>query len=222
LFSNIAKVSIYSNDLIIPSSFWDILSKTNLAIVEITSKKDIDISGLLKLKHLTHLELSAPHIINQDQITELTNLKVLKITETDIQDLRFLEKIPQLSELYLGNFWGVSNKEPKKYTNFHYLEKLPFLESLDLSNSNFSELKYLTKLPKLQQLIVNNCPIVDYKNIQNFKKPLSISCDGLFFEKTIDFVKKSKVQHNYGALSGLSETQKKQYDEWIISKDKED
>ncbi|XP_074641476.1 leucine-rich repeat-containing protein 43-like isoform X2 [Tubulanus polymorphus] len=115
-------------------------------------------SGLLKLKLLEELTLSANFLETVDSNNLPKNVKVLELCANEISDLSALCRKPPLLE-HLGLGYN------KIYSIDDYIsgETWPNLLSLDLGRNNLSDLldivRKLSTLPKLRNLILQGNPL---------------------------------------------------------------
>ncbi len=113
------------------------------------------------------------------QIGNLVNLQMLDLENTQIQDLKPLEKLVNLQRLYLYNTQIQDLKPLEKLVNLQWLdlentqiqdlkplEKLVNLQWLSLSHTQIQDLKPLEKLVNLQRLYLYNTQIQDLKPLE--------------------------------------------------------
>jgi len=139
-----------------------------------TPAKIKDYSPLLELKNLEHLELDFQKNLDLEIISQITSLQVLTcfhnkklkavhllanlqqlsfldLSQTDIEEVDFINKIPSLEHLFL---------EGNEIKNLSVLSFLKGLKTLDLTyNEMFLSLDFLKNLKELRKLSLKNCEL---------------------------------------------------------------
>jgi internalin A len=105
------------------------------------------------------LSLSLCKLSNLPSLTleKLTQLKILVLTNNQINDISALEKLTLLIELYLNN---------NQISDISALEKLTLLKTLVLTNNQISDISALKKLTLLKTLVLNNNQISDISALE--------------------------------------------------------
>ncbi len=99
-------------------------------------------------------------------LEDLTDLRVLDLSKTGISDIRVLDKLRKLNELYLGG---------NNITKLSYLENLTSLVKLDLvENNDITSIYGLRNLINLRYLTL---PITNPKKIQDYSAVASYYCN---------------------------------------------
>ncbi len=157
---------------------------TNLEEIRLLNKSKItDLSPLSALNKLELLFLSGPNI-KLSSIPPLKNLEILEMPRSNINNLKPLSKLPQLSDLVL-----IENK----IEDITDLKKIKNLSYLELSYNNISNFDILPKLKKLRFIIVEGNPYMKY-----FKKiKFAYSGNGrLLGEELNTLIKRIKIHLN--------------------------
>ncbi|ELR69065.1 Leucine-rich repeat protein [Fulvivirga imtechensis AK7] len=177
-------VSIYTNELNQKEAlarWWNDLSFEWKAIfkrkVELTqTATDTDIKLISQIEAL---DISGNrYITNIEPLAQLTHLKRLDISNTNIEDLTPIRNLTKLEELIISNT-QVKNLEPLKYAHaIQYLElqntqiedittvkRLVKLRTLNLSGTNVSDLSPLSSLPELEIVNISHTPIFNLDDI---------------------------------------------------------
>ena len=187
-------VSIYTNELNQKEAlarWWNDLSYEWKAIfkrkVELTqTATDTDIKLISQIETL---DVSGNrYIMNIEPLAQLTHLKRLDISNTNIEDLTPIRNLTKLEELIISNT-RVNSLEPLKYAHaMQYLElqntpiedittakRLVKLRALNTSGSNVSDLSPISSLPELEILNVSHTPVFTLDNVSAIKTLKEVS-----------------------------------------------
>ncbi|MGB1295367.1 MAG: DUF4153 domain-containing protein [Flavobacteriales bacterium] len=122
-------------------------------------------------------------------LSDYKALEILDFTNCDLIDIRALEPLRELTQLFLGNNWSI-----KEFSSLISNSKL---EILDLSQTQFSNLSTLSGLGNLQQLNLIGCRIDHLKGLKNFPKltKLELSYVNMIDVKYLKTLKSLKTLH---------------------------
>ena len=129
------------------------------ALVLNFNKKISDLSPLVGLTQLVHLQLGGNQISNLNPLTELKQLRVLDLADNQISDLSPLAGLTQLESLYLSS---------NQIRNVNPLDGLTQLQLLYLSNNQISDIRPLDNLTQLQRLYLASNQISDIRPLAGF------------------------------------------------------
>ena len=135
---------------------WDSINNTskitlNSILRDLRSANNPKLIPLLNLKE--HVAVHNEVYLVKYNILHLNNLGI-----THISELEGLEKLTNLTELYLSG---------NNISEIHGLEHLTKLKVLDLSNNNISQISSLGTLLDLNQLYMNNNEISNINGLEN-------------------------------------------------------
>lgn len=118
-----------------------------------------DYSFLKKLVNLKKLNISNVHDSDTDNLTSLTSLEWLSISNSDLSNIEFLDKIRQLKYFFLEYTPNIKNYEALKY--------LSRVEKVNLSYSNVTE-EELKTVPDIDTLVGLGLVGNNFININEF------------------------------------------------------
>ncbi len=128
-----------------------------------------DLSPLIELTRLTHLNLSHTKLIDLAPLSGLTNITSLYLWENNISDLAPLSELKNLTQLSLWEN-NISDLAP--------LSKLKNLITLNLDFNNISDLAPLSELTQLTQLRIHS------NNISDLAPLLTLNLTGTQWDST--------------------------------------
>lgn len=128
-----------------------------------------DISPISNLTNLRTLKLYGVPVVDTSILSNLTGLTNLEIGSSQINDISFLSGLTNLKELKLAD---------SQVTSLDILSNLSNLESLSLSNNyNLTEINSLSSLPQLSKLeLIRNEQLTDLSALLNLSNLTSFKC----------------------------------------------
>jgi internalin A len=116
---------------------------------------------LSKLTQLTKLDLSDNKIKEIQELEQFQQLIMLDLSNNKITEIKGLEKLSQLRKLSLSS---------NKILEIKGLEQFSQLTRLSLSSNQIVEIKGLEKLSQLAEIYLNNNQIIEMKGLEHFSK----------------------------------------------------
>ena len=170
-----------------------------------------DLTPLARLTTLRTLDLVDATVESLAPLADLLQLETLELELVVVPDLRPLASLANLQALTLKNsskqpglipvpvelprgtltdaiveeFFSrnpVWQPRPAEWPPLAVLGQLPSLQSLDVSSTNFADLRVLLAFPQLQHVGLAGCPITDFSAARDLPNGLSFSGDGDFME----------------------------------------
>ncbi len=147
----------------------DLSNFEKLKYARLNNKKRINLNSCTMLEELIITKVDKV----KDDLTTLSDLKVLDISEGNITDLAFLDDMPKLNELTLSYLYKLEDVSGLSYLSdsLEYLEvlscknivwndelkNLPNLKKIIFrSKFNFDGLKWVEKMPNLEHLALGD------------------------------------------------------------------
>lgn len=134
------------------------------------TKDLIDLSGVRNLSNLQYLGITGTKIISLRGIEELTQLKILNLTECQIsEDWDRLERLKNLEELDLS------------YNDLENIQKLPALSGLkvlNVSSCGLADLKGISRFAQVSTLHIAYNEITDLQGIESLSNLSQLGAPG--------------------------------------------
>lgn len=158
---------------------WQSIFKKKVGLLDSLSTSDIEniaqieeliipnhqyitsIAPLSELTNLRRVDISGTNIQDLKPIRNLTNLEELNISNTKVEDLSALKYASALRYLELQN---------TPVTNIETISRLKQLQVLDISNTAVSDLTPLASLKDLKVLNIAATPVPTLKSLQDLQK----------------------------------------------------
>jgi hypothetical protein len=120
---------------------------------------------LSNMKHLTVLDFSGSHILNNIHlvlISECSNLQSLNISNTQFPlDLFVISRMPNLQELNINGLTYYTTN-----ASIRHLSYLPTLKKLYMARcSRVTNVSVLNRIKTLEYLDISECPMIEYANL---------------------------------------------------------
>lgn len=131
---------------------------------------------LKTLNRITNLQLSGRGISDISQIVKLKNLRVLNLELNSIENFEPLNELKQLKSLNLSNTLS-STTNVNTYDICSSLTELPYLEDLDLSSNEITDIGPLENLSNLQKLNLSDNRISDIFSLDHFYQLKDLNLD---------------------------------------------
>ncbi len=152
---------------------------TNLEVLDLRKNYITEIKGLENFTGLIELYITSefldeehhyvPKIRYIKGLENLINIEILDLSGNEIEEIKGLETLTNLIELYLGmyNDGDINGNEVKEIKGLKNLKKL---EILDISFSSITEIKGLEKLRNLRELYLEGNHISEIKGLEHLNK----------------------------------------------------
>lgn len=181
-------VSIYTNELNLKEALarwwndlsyeWKAIFKRKTGLTQTATDSDIK-----QITEIETLDISGNQFLTTiAPLSQLTNLKRLDMSDTNIDDIKPIRNLTKLEELNISNT-PVENLEALKYahalrylelqntavTNLATVERLTKLHLLNISDTDIRDLKPISGLPELKVLNIANTPLFTLNGLTPIK-----------------------------------------------------
>ncbi len=176
--------SIYTNQLDPKGAlvtWWNELSYEwkNIFTKKLNFKDSVRYTDIKKITEIVDLDLNSNRFIqNIEPLAQLTGLKLLDLSATNITDLKPIRNLTELIELNL------SNTKINDITPLRYASKI---QRLNLDYTQVNNISVLEKMTVLQNLQVNRAPIMDFSPIKDISSLTSLNVEGTKLRNLSDF-----------------------------------
>lgn len=145
------------------------VNKDNVIVeLKLTALRLDNIDFLLDFEKLEYLQIDYNYISDVDIINSLTQLKILHISNNNIQSIENLS-LPNLERLYIGR---------NRLTNLNGIENLPKLKSLDFYGNKVENLQRIEHLKNLESLDMRYNAIQEITMLKSLDKLRKIYASG--------------------------------------------
>ncbi len=217
LLTNLKELKFDSNPIADLTPLKDLLQLKSLNVHSYELK---DISPLNSLKQLEHLSITGD-FTNISGLSELTNLKTLSISASNLKNISGVGKMNKLTDLHITG-WFVSDIKPLSglinlislnmqhcnIADIRPLSQLKQLITLDLGENQIVEISPLSQLVSLEELTLQRNKIKDISALKSLRSLKTLS---LYLNKIEDASPLKGLNHLTSiALGGntLSKTSK--------------
>jgi Leucine-rich repeat (LRR) protein len=155
-------VSIYSHELNEKDALRNWWSRLSYEWQTILRKKidltdSVTLDDIRKMTSIEELDFSNNRYIQSfEPLSQLKNLKILNLSNTNTDDLTPIRNLTDLIDLNLSHT-SIRDLSPLKYSGN--------LVKLNISNTGVSDIGVVQRMPKLQSLQLNTCQVSDFSAI---------------------------------------------------------
>lgn len=172
---------------------------------ELTPEDTVTLDWLYRFVGIDSLNISGRReIFGLQALSELRDLKVIDISNTEITDLGPISNVTFLESLNLTN---------TPTSDIQFIKYSDRLKHLDISNTRIEDISQLLNLKSLVSLKAENTPIMSFAVLNEFKKLTQLDLKGSGFNNLENIQELDQLENlnlsgnymiNYSALSGMS------------------
>lgn len=172
---------------------------------ELTPEDTVTLDWLYRFVGIDSLNISGRReIFGLQALSELRDLKVIDISNTEITDLGPISNVTFLESLNLTN---------TPTSDIQFIKYSDRLKHLDISNTRIEDISQLLNLKSLVSLKAENTPIMSFAVLNEFKNLTQLDLKGSGFNNLENIQELDQLENlnlsgnymiNYSALSGMS------------------
>lgn len=168
-------VSIYTNEFDEKGAlqnWWKSLSFEWQSIFQrrLNITDSVDLAAIKNISSIESLDLSGnQYITDIEPLTQLSSLRILNLSRTNISDLAPIRNLTELIEL------DFSSTQLDDISALKYSDKLTRLK---FNHTPVSDISVLERMAKLEQLDISETPVSDYDVLSNLLSLKNLSVEG--------------------------------------------
>lgn len=144
---------------------WQSIFKRKLNIID-----SVDLNGIKDIKAIVDLDLSNNQYIHTiEPLGQLTNLKLLNLSGTNVADLTPIRNLTELIELNLSGT-KIFDLLPLRYSGK--------MLRLNINHTEIRSVEVLEKMPQMQNLEMQATHVIDFTPVSNLAGLLNLDMEG--------------------------------------------